>query len=971
MQQFFKKHGLALIVWIVVVLVATLTMPNVTQLVKKHSSVALPSSVQSEVAKTIDRKSENNRSVRSLIVVFNKKDGQLNAQNNQQINQAISNIKSDSNLKILDMTSASDNAQAKKQLASKDGTTQLAMVSVSDHEKVSTQAKQLRSHLKIHGLRTYVTGADLLNDDFSTTTQAGLKKTEIIAAVFIFIVLILVFRSIIIPFISLLTVGVSYLVSSGIVMNLADKFNFPLSNFTQIFMVVVLFGIGTDYNILLYNRFKEELANGLGADEAATVARKHAGRTILYSGSSVFIGFLVLALAKFSFYRSAVGVAVGVLVLLPVLLTLNMFFMATLGKTMFWPSKDLTAHGKNPFWHFLSKSALNHTAITVVIMAVVIVPLLLVGNQKLNFNSADELSNSIESKAGYNLINKHFPAGMSGPSTFYIESSHSLNNQKDLAAIDNLTNYLKAEPGVKQVSSVTQPGGTKIKQLYLKDQLGQLVTGLNQANQGLTKVQAGLKSADQQLAAANSSSNTAQLKQLISGTGQLQSGAQQLNQGIAAYTAGVGQLSNGASRLSGSTTALTSSIGQLSSGSQQLTQGLNQMQAQTRQLPMIQAGTGQLATGSAQLSNGLGQLNSQTSPFATGVNQLNSGASQLAQQGNALNVGAKSVANGSTQVNAGVQQLATQVGQLQAKTRALQQGLASANTALGKISQGTTTASSYLKGLQSSYVGNDFYIPKSTLGSSTFKPSLDAFMSSNRKIAKITIILNSDPSTTKAANQIRTISSDTKASLKHGALKNDKVAIGGESSRTADLQRLSNGDFIRTVVIMLIGIGIALIFVTRSLIQPLTIIATLVTTYVSALTLTRLLSKALLAQNLLTWNTPFFSFIMITALGVDYSIFLMMRYRDDAAKIPDVRRRILNASAIIGTVVISAAIILGGTFAALIPSNVLTLIQVAMTVIIGLIILVILLPITMSIMVKWTYPYVTDKMYTKAHPKNE
>ncbi len=55
-------------------------------------------------------------------------------------------------------------------------------------------------------------------------------------------------------------------------------------------MVVVLFGIGTDYNILLYNRFKEELANGLGADEAATVARKHAGRTILYSGSSVFIG---------------------------------------------------------------------------------------------------------------------------------------------------------------------------------------------------------------------------------------------------------------------------------------------------------------------------------------------------------------------------------------------------------------------------------------------------------------------------------------------------------------------------------------------------------------------------------------------------------------------------------------------------------------------------------------------------------
>lgn len=978
MQQFFKRHGLSLIVWIVLVLIAIITMPNVTQLVKDKGTVTLPSSVQSEVANNIEKKSENNRGVRSLIVVFNKKDGKLNAQNDRQIKHAISNINSDSDLSILDMTTASDNAQAKKQLASKDGSTQLAMINLSDHANVATQARELRSHLKLSGIQTYVTGSDLLNDDFSTATQQGLKKTEMIAAVFIFIVLILVFQSVVVPFISLLTVGVSYLVSSGIVMNLADKFNFPISNFTQIFMVVVLFGIGTDYNILLYNRFKEELTNGLDAVKAASVARQHAGRTILFSGSTVFIGFLVLGLAKFSFYRSAVGVAVGVLVLLPVLLTLNMFFMATLGKTMFWPSKDLSAHGRNAFWHFLSKSALNHTVITIAVMVVIIAPLLLFSQQKLNFNSADELSNSIESKAGYNLIKQHFPAGMSGPSTLYIKSSHPLDNQKDLAAIDNLTSYLKAEPGVKQVSSVTQPGGSKIKQLYLKNQLGKLVTGLDQADQGLTKVQAGLNSANQQLSAATSSNNTAQLKQLTAGTSQLQSGAQQLNQGVAAYTAGVNQLSGGASQLSGgvsqlsgNTAMLSRSVGQLSTGSQQLTQGIGQLQSQTSQIPAMQAGTSRLAAGSAQLSKGLGQLNSQVSPFASGVNQLNRGAGQLAQQGTALNTGARSVAGGSARVNTGVQQLASQVAALQTKTKALQQGLISANAALGKISQGTSTASGYLKGLQSSYVGNDFYIPKAMIGSSSFKPSVSAFMSSNRKIAKITIILNSDPSTTKSANRIRTISSDVKASLKHSTLKHDTVAVGGESSRTADLQKLSNGDFIRTVVIMLIGIGIALMFVTRSLIQPLTIISTLVMTYISALTLTKLFSKAILSQNLLTWNTPFFSFIMLIALGVDYSIFLMMRYRDDAAEIPDVRRRILNASSIIGTVVISAAIILGGTFAALMPSDVLTLIQVAMTVIIGLVILVFVLPVIMSVMVKWTYPYVTDKMYQQQHPDQD
>ena len=963
MQVFIKKHGLAALVWLALIIAALVTMPNVSRLVRDKGQVTLPSSVQSEVAQTIDRKSVNNRGVRSLIVVFNKQHGQLTTKDQQRITHSIRQIKKDANLDILSMTSASDNAAAKKQLSAKDGTTQLAMISLSDSAKVHHQAQQLRQHLHISGLRTYVTGSALLNDDFSATTQAGLKKTEIIAAVFIFIVLILVFRSLLVPIISLLTVAIAYVVSSSLVMNLAQRVDFPISNFTQIFMVVVLFGIGTDYNILLYNRFKEELANGLSADAATKVARKHAGRTIGYSGVSVFIGFAVLALAKFSFYQSAVGVAVGVIVLLAVLLTLNPFFMALLGQTMFWPSHNLATHGTNRIWRWLSHSAMAHTITTVILMLLAITPLLLFSQQKLNFNNADELPNTVESKAGYNLIQKHYPAGMSGPSTLYIEADKSLNNQRDLGTIDDLTNYLKAEPGVKQVSSVTQPGGSRISQLYLNHQLGQLVTGLTQANKGLTQVESGLSNANIQLASATNSNQTAQLSQLTTGTTQLQSGAQQLSQGVAAYTAGVSKLTSGSSQLASGTSTLSQSVGKLTAGSQQLTSGLNQLQTQTSQIPALASGTSQLAGSATQLTNGLGQLNQAVSPFNSGLATLNSGAQQLTSQSATLVNGAQSVASGSTQVNAGVKQLQTKLTAMQAQTKQLQSGLTSANQALAKIGGGTTSVKRYLGELRSSYIGDQFYIPKATLAGASFKPALNAFMADNDRITTLTIVLNSDPSTTQSAQRIQTITNDVNAKLKHSSLANATVAIGGQTSQTSDLESLSNSDFIRTAIIMLVGIGIALIFVTRSLIQPLTIIGTLMATYVSALTLTRLLSNAILGQALLTWNTPFFSFIMLVALGVDYSIFLMMRYRDDAAKMPDVRKRIVNASAIIGTVVISAAIILGGTFAALMPSGVLTLIQVAMTVIIGLIILVILLPLTMSIMVKWTYPYVHDKMY--------
>jgi RND superfamily putative drug exporter len=72
----------------------------------------------------------------------------------------------------------------------------------------------------------------------------------------------------------------------------------------------------------------------------------------------------------------------------------------------------------------------------------------------------------------------------------------------------------------------------------------------------------------------------------------------------------------------------------------------------------------------------------------------------------------------------------------------------------------------------------------------------------------------------------------------------------------------------------------------------------------------------------------------------------------------------VKASGMIGTVVISAALILGGTFAALIPANVVTLTQVAIGVMSGLLILVFAIPTINSSLIRLTYP-LDDKMKQK------
>lgn len=881
-MKLLKNHLGALVAWIAILLIAIFSLPDVDALTRQHSEISLPEDVQSSIATNIESKWGHGQDNTYVVgVVFNKKHGKLTSSDKEKIDNTIRFLKDNKKkLGIKSMMTPNDNYAAKAQLISKDKTTEIVQLNIAnDHSTVSNVNKALTKAVKTSGIRTYVTGVRILEDDFSASVQEGIKKTELITIFFIFIVLVIVFKSPIVPIISLLTVGVSFITSFSIVTNLVEKFNFPFSNFTQVFMVIVLFGIGTDYNILLYDKFKENLSKGMSNHDATNDALRKAGKTILYSGSSILIGFSALGLAKFSIYQSAVGVAVGVAVLLVVLLTLNPFFMAVLGKKLFWPVKNFEGESNSKLWHALSKGSLTHPIIYLVVMAVVVLPFCLFYSNNLNYNDADEISDSTPSKAGLLLLQDHFSEGTPEYSTLYIQSGHKLDNEKSLKEIDQLVKKIQADPDVKFASSVTEPNGKSIKRLYVDNQLGTVNSGVNTARNGLGTLSNGSK-------------------QITNGAVQLQNGANQLSNGTGRLQSGANQLQAGA--------------GRLQTGANQLASGTNRLQTGANAL---RAGTMQLASGAGQLNGGSGQL-------ANGIGQLNGGASQLAN-------GAGQIASNNPKITAGID----------------------------KVNSGLGEGQEYLTGLADSAAGKTFYIPAKMIHSSTFKPALDNYMSSDLKSTKIIIILKLDPASTEGAKKAHELSNMVKKSVKGTSLQSSTIAMGGQSEKIYDTQETASSDFLRTAIIMLVGIGIALIFVTRSVLQPLFILGTLVIAYLTSLSINQWLVHALLGRSLLAWNTPFFSFIMIVALGVDYSIFLMMRYRELGEVNPGwtTSEKMLQACDIIGTVVISAAIILGGTFAALIPSGVPTLIEVALCVDIGLLLLVFLLPINMSAAMKITY----------------
>lgn len=1108
MKKLLKNHLGALIAWVLILVISLVALPNVESLTRAHSEISLPSNVESEAAKLIKNEwGSKKKNTYEVAVVFNKKSGKLTETDQGNIEASIDRLTSNQKkYGIKDYLAPQDNIATKKLLKSKDGTTWVMQMNIAkSHGTISQVNDEINKAVKTSGVRTYVTGADVLNNDFTSSIREGIKKTELITVVFIFIVLIIVFRSPVVPLVSLLTVGVSFLVSFSIVTNLVNQVNFPFSNFTQVFMVIVLFGIGTDYNILLYNHFKEDLGNGLGVAEATKDSIKKAGRTILYSGSSILIGFSALGLANFSVYRSASGVAVGVLVLLIVLLTLNPFFMATLGKKMFWPSKEVAGENPSKMWHGISSATLKRPVVFLAAVAVVVAPFFVTYSNVLNYDDTAEISDSVPSKQGLNLVQKHFSKGMAMPSYLYIKSDHTLDNEKDLKLIDELTRKLRNSEGVDKVMSATEPYNEKIKLLYVKKQLksvtdgtaklekgvGKLTKGSEQVTSGAKKLAngadqldegtgtlsdgakdlytgtqtltngakdltanmntlvAGLDQLKSQLSENASSLNADQLDQLSSGLTDLNSGLQRLNSkvsqiqvpnidtskisrlvsGLQSLQGQVGSLQTGLTNAkTGLTTArtgfgtasaaagsLASSISKVSdptlkaelqkeletlnSGLYSTKSGLGTVgsgltTAGTAATNMNSAASGiQSAAGSlgsstsaastadlstevqqlqaavSQLASGSNTLNTQA---ASGINSLKSGLSKIGQMQSAVDAlatgahklytgsnsiysglskgmaGALALSQGADKLQSGTSQLSSGASKLAEKTPAITSGLTAVNN-------GLVSAGSYLNGLRKSEASDTFYVPSYVLKhNADLQKSLKVFLSPDKKSTMIIIILDSNPSSESAAKHSQALSAMARKSLKGTDLGKAEVEMGGQSSTIEDTKNTASGDFTRTMAIMLIGVGIALILITRSLLQPIYILGTLLLAYISSLSITRWVVSGVMGRSTLAWNVPFFTFIMLIALGVDYSIFVMMRYRDsDPHALPSAR--ILKACTAIGTVVISAVVILGGTFAALIPSGVPTLIEVAIGVIIGLAILIFLMPINLSASTKLTY----------------
>ncbi|RDU38786.1 MMPL family transporter [Neobacillus piezotolerans] len=1024
MRYILKYKWLVLAVWAAIIATLVMIAPNMESLVREKGQIAVPEGYSSTLAGKIlsDSQKEAKAGHETQVALVFHSDKKLTDADFAEAEKAVTKLKDQkAELGVTEVLSHFKEESLKDQLVSKDGKTILVSVKVDVKDREPAQVtKSLYKALDGVKLGYFYTSSWMIGDDLVTNSQEGLKKTESITVVFILAVLLIVFRSVLAPVIPLIAVGISYMASQSIVAILVDKVDFPLSTFTQIFLVAVLFGIGTDYCILLMSRFKEELQHHDSAAEAVISTYRTAGKTVFFSALAVMVGFASIGFSEFVLYQSAAAVAVGVAVLMLALLTVVPFFMALFGKKLFWPAKGKLEHKDSRIWGVAGKFALARPLIALLIVLGISVPFLLTYDGKLSFNSLEEIGDNFNSIKAFDIIADGFGPGESMPAQIVIKNDEPMDQPEYLALADKISQEVAKVKNVKTVRSVTQPTGEPIDDLYISSQAKSLGEGLGKGNDGIKQISGGLSDAEKQLAASGPKlkQTTEGISGLVSGTNDLKNGLGQVKAGLAKVEDGIRQGSAGSEQLRSGLADVKAKSEKILEGNKKLLQGYKDAGAGVGELQKqyegIAAGLSGLKGTIAEatvfvdelgknpatamdpnyakvkekvmtamvmaekLEVGLNTLNGELAKVQSGIVAANGGMAELIAGQEKLVAGMGQLVDGITKQQAGLDQLANGQGQIVGNFSKLTGGLDSINDGqlqllngfkqldgqMGELSDGLGKGADGLnevaKGLEQaqSYLGdvskqkqNGFYVPEEALASGEFDQALDAYMSPDRKVMTMDVVFNVNPYSNDAIQSVDPLKQAVKRVVKGTGLENAQIAVGGVSSMHSDLDTISKQDYSRTVVFMLSGIFLILLLLFRSVIMPIYLIGSLVLTYYTSMAISESIFVNILGYTGISWAVPFFAFVILVALGIDYSIFLMDRFSE--YKNLRIEDAILEAMKRMGTVIISAAVILGGTFAAMMPSGVLSLLQIATILMIGLVLYsLFVLPLFVPVMVK-------------------
>jgi RND superfamily putative drug exporter len=426
-----RFRWLIIIAWIIAVPLATAHFPKLNDVTKNSTSDFLPKNSQTALGSKLEASFQRKDTATNAFLVAARNNQPLTESDNAALQKLADNVKN-----VKEVTEVRDLG------LSADGHAHEYFVGISGAafgQGAPAIVDDIRASIHKTTLPTGVSGhlaGDLAAEvDQENANSSGKNKTEIYSVIMILILLYIVFRSFLAPIVTLLPAGLALGLAQPVIAE-STKIGVQVGFITQILLIVLLLGAGTDYGLFLVFRTKEEMRKGLNAKDAVVEALSHVGEAITFSAATVIAALLSLMLATFGLYKGlGPALAIGLVIMLLLSLTFLPALLAVLGRAVFWPSKVNKGVSRVGIWGRLADRAIKKPAVIIALAVIIfgVLSLGLIGYKGAGFGSQAPPAGT-DSAAGQKIVDNHFPAANTNPQLLIFHFKSSVWNDPKVVA---------------------------------------------------------------------------------------------------------------------------------------------------------------------------------------------------------------------------------------------------------------------------------------------------------------------------------------------------------------------------------------------------------------------------------------------------------------------------------------------------------------------------------------------------------
>jgi RND superfamily putative drug exporter len=447
-------------VWILGTFGAVRALPSLSSVVNNNNSAFLPANAPDVKAADLAAPLVGQENLEPIVIVATVHSGELTKADISAVATEADLVRHVANVKHVEFVGISPDHKAVQLAALAD------IAGFSPLKAEDAVAAVTATFSQAHppsGLGFYVGGQ--VADSVYQNKQSGStgNKTQDLSLLFIIVLLLLIFRSVLAPLVTLLPAFVVLQLAGSIIGELGAHAGLQVSQISQLLLIVIILGAGTDYGLFLVFRVREGIRDGLDPKDAVALAVARVGESISASAGTVILALLSLLFATFGIYHDlGIPLAIGVGTMLLAGLTLLPALLAILGRAVFWPSHPRPGQVQGGAYGRIAGRIVQHPVPTLVIGLVVFGALAsgAAFYKPAGFGGATSAPAHSEAAVADALIALHFPHVSTNPTNLVLKYPRSVWN--DPAVISKAEASLQASGQFLMIAGPLSPGGVAL-----------------------------------------------------------------------------------------------------------------------------------------------------------------------------------------------------------------------------------------------------------------------------------------------------------------------------------------------------------------------------------------------------------------------------------------------------------------------------------------------------------------------------